>query len=511
MTGTWEQRLIDFAERGPSWDLPHRQTLLEGLQSLRQVLQKVADDPGLLGESGRAATASFAKTAGKLNDQITYVQVHLPLKLHFANLARENARESLASLPPGEMSPQQQALVRGAAVGSMFVLGPWAFVAGEGASLAINNHLAGQREAAAKAAMERHSAEIDEAKLDAPPEFDPETEWDTTTEPPSGGDGGGTAGGGDSGRSFERYPDWNVSPVPTSPGSGGDGGTQLPSGQTPEGIGTLPGHPGPYGPYPDGVPGLPGKPPIDLGNLSPAPTPDGPISGSPTLPGGIPSLPGGGGGLVGTPGGPGAGIGSGLAAGLVAGGGGALALGRVGNPAAGAGAGLFGRPAGGAATGGGARTGGLLGRSAASGLGARGVGGLGGVGAGSGSGSSAARGAGTRGGIGSGGAAGTAGGGRPGASAAAGGARGAAADGGRGRATAGGARAAAGATRGAGGSARVGGIGGSGSRSEREDEKARGLGGPIAPRMEDDAEVGPRSENAQAGGRESSEGDGDDV
>ena len=36
----------------------------------------------------------------------------------------------------------------------------------------------------------------------------------------------------------------------------------------------------------------------------------------------------------------------------------------------------------------------------------------------------------------------------------------------------------------------------------RSDKKGRGLGGPIAPSIEDDAEFGPRSEGAGAGGRD---------
>jgi hypothetical protein len=40
---------------------------------------------------------------------------------------------------------------------------------------------------------------------------------------------------------------------------------------------------------------------------------------------------------------------------------------------------------------------------------------------------------------------------------------------------------------------------GAGGRSE---QKGRGLGGPIAPKIEDDEEFGPRSENAGSGGRD---------
>jgi hypothetical protein len=46
----------------------------------------------------------------------------------------------------------------------------------------------------------------------------------------------------------------------------------------------------------------------------------------------------------------------------------------------------------------------------------------------------------------------------------------------------------------------AGGAGGAGGG--RSEKKGRGLGGPIAPKLEDDAEFGPRSEGAGAGGRD---------
>lgn len=522
MTGDWELRLQRLAEGGVPWDVPTRTELVSGLTALKNVLDRVASDPGLVGRAGTSAQAAFSSTASEVSKQIGYVEDEIPRYLADANDIRSRARDSLASLPAGEMTPGQEIAVRGAAMGSTFMLGPVSFLAGEGATNVINGYLADRREDDARTKFQAHSDELDQISMTNPPPFNPTATPDDDPSPaptPGSQPGPGRVGG----RSIEQYPNWDVSPLGPGGGgsSGGNGGIDIPppsTGETPGDYETLPGTPsGPseYGPFPNGHPDLPtGRPPIDLENIPPDPTPDGPISGSPTLPGGIPSLPGGGGGggggggLIGTPGGPGAGLGSGLSAGLVAGGGGALALGRVGAPTGGAGGGLFG--GGGAVAGGGGaggRTGGLLGKTPGGGTGARGVGGLGGVGGGA-AGSSTARGAGMR-GAGMGGAAGggTAGGG----TAAGGGRRGA----GGAATAAGGARgagAASGATRGAaGGNRGVGGMGGPGSRPDRKDEAARGLGGPIAPRMEDDEEIGPRSENAQAGGRDGSDRSEDNV
>lgn len=503
MTGTWEQRLQNLGEGGVPWDLPTRFELANALESLKQVLDAASKDTGLDGEAGEAARAKFAQSAGDVDLQIQYLRDHVPDRLSQANEVRQRARDSAASLPPGQMNGNQEAMVRGAAAGASIVFGPVAFLAGEGASRAINGYMASQREEAARTAVETHSNELDAVQVDPPPTFTPST-FDPPPPPPPPPvwpSEGGT--GGTSQRSFESYPDWDVS----GGGSGDGGGTVTP----PPGGGGIQPTPSEYGPFPNPPGQTPGgQPPIDIGNIPPEPTPDGPISGSPTLPGGIPMVPGGGGGggLVGTPGGPGAGLGSGLGAGLIAGGGGAIALGRVGGGASAPGVPggrLFGGPAGGsvgAGGAGGARSGGLLGRpGAGAGLGTRGVGGLGAAGAGSAN--SAARGAGARaGGL---GAAGTRAGGVGGAGGSATGASGGragAASGRTGAGTAGGSGAAGtGRTAGA-GSRGVGGMGGPGSRSERKKDEARGLAGPIAPRMEDDEQIGPRSENAQAGGRD---------
>ncbi|OZD56730.1 hypothetical protein CH252_04455 [Rhodococcus sp. 06-1477-1B] len=468
MTGTWEQRLTNFAEGGVPWDVPSRSALTDGLSALRDVLNRVASDPGLTGAAGTKAQSTFSSAASQIAQQIAYIEDELAQGLLEANDVRSRARDALGSLPSGSLSGGQEAAVRGAAAGMTLMLGPISFLAGEGAVGVINNYLSDQREAAARESMEKFSDQMDAVSVSEPPEFRVDTS-DEIIEPtqPGGGGTGGGGGGRSGGRSFEQYPEWNSNPGVANPSSN-DGGQSQPE------YHTMP-QPHVIGPRPDGP--INGDIPIiDLDNIKPEPTPDGSIIGTPNLPGPFPSAPGG--GLLGGSGGAGAGIGSGLGAGLIAGGGGAAALGSIARGAGAPGGSLFSGAGGTAASGAAGRSGGLLGKTATggSGLGARGVGGMGGAAGGGAPGSTTAKGAGMRSGSVGGG---TAGGGAAGGGAAGGGARGAGA-----------------------GSRGVGGMGGPGSRSDRRDEASRGLGGPIAPRMEDDEEIGPRSENAQAGGRD---------
>jgi hypothetical protein len=246
-------------------------------------------------------------------------------------------------------------------------------------------------------------------------------------------------------------------PAPTSPPIGGDGGPSGPS----------------FEEYPDYdftiSPGCEGFALIDeegwvIDNGKPTdiqidrdpgtpiviPTPDGPITGGVTFPGG------GGGSGTGLLGGGSGGLGSGLMAGA----GGAAALGGL-SRLSGAGAatlarlaGLRGGPLSGAGGlgGGGSVRGTSGGLTANAGGGKAGSGGLLGARGGAGASSVAAEGAAGRGGMG----------------------------------MAGGA----------------GGAGGAGAGKGSGKQRGRGLGGPIAPRLEDDEEFGPLSENAGAGGRE---------
>ncbi|WP_150953502.1 hypothetical protein [Microbacterium testaceum] len=467
MTGPWEESLRELAEPPVRWGLTSHAELNEALLTLKKVVERVGYETGIAGLSGDAASEAFTHTAGEIQKQIDYITGPLTERVEDANRVRDDARAALAALPAGSMNGQQEMVVRGAAMGTTFMLGPISFLAGEGAVGLANSYLAQRREDAAKAAMTTAADNLDQVEVASPPKFAPRSFTDTGGGEDGGGQGGSTGGGGgggrSGGRSIEQYPQWNPNPTVTNPG-GNDSGEPQPEYHTlplPTEIG-----PRPHGPIHGDLPI------VDLDNIKPEPTPDGSIIGTPTLPGAIPSAPGG--GLLGGSGGAGAGIGSGLGAGLIAGGGGAAALGSIARGAGAPGGSLFSGAGGTATSGAAGRSGGLLGKTAAagSGLGTRGVGGMGGAAGGGAPAQSTAKGAGMR-------AGGVGGGGSAGGAAAGGGARGAGA-----------------------GSRGVGGMGGPGSRSDRRDEASRGLGGPIAPRMEDDEEIGPRSENAQAGGRD---------
>jgi len=467
MTGPWEESLRELVEPTIPWGLSSYAELNSALSTLKDVVGRVAQEPGIAGLAADAASGAFTHNAGEIQKQIDYINGPLIAGIEEANRIRDIAREALASLPAGSMNGQQEMVVRGAAMGTTFMLGPISFLAGEGAVGLANSYLAQRREDAAKAAMTTAADDLDKVEIITPPKFNAQSfEDDDAGDGGGGGQTGGGGGGRSGGRSIEQYPQWNPNPTVTNPG-GNDSGEPQPEYHTlplPTEIG-----PRPHGPIHGDLPI------IDLDTIKPEPTPDGSIIGTPTLPGAIPSAPGG--GLLGGSGGAGAGIGSGLGAGLIAGGGGAAALGSIARGAGAPGGSLFSGAGGTAASGAAGRSGGLLGKTAAagSGLGTRGVGGMSGAAGGGAPAQSTAKGAGMR----TGGGGGSAGGAAAGGAAAGGGARGAGA-----------------------GSRGVGGMGGPGSRSDRRDDASRGLGGPIAPRMEDDEEIGPRSENAQAGGRD---------
>ncbi|WP_144784132.1 hypothetical protein [Microbacterium sp. BH-3-3-3] len=458
MTGPYEQGLINIAEGGVPFDLPIVSDLVSKLVDLRDVVDAAAQQPGIEGQSADTATAKFHAARTTIGEQIAYLEGALQSSLKSANGVRDDAREKLASLPAGQLTPGQESAVRAAAAGTTLILGPIALLAGEGALQVFNGQLSQQREAQAKQYFESVSGSLQGMNPPPPPiatfqdRADPTAfdKNDTTSRRTGGGEsssGGGrpSAGGGSTNDSPTFVPRGYdpADPVQTTP--------------TPEQL----------IPRPD----TPRGPGIDLGQVPPhytPPTPDGSISGIGTLPGHV-SGPG----LIGGPfpggiSGGGAGLGSGLSAGLIAAGGGAAALSRL-SSGAGSSTAATGRPISG--------SGGLLGKSGASATGT-GLGGRSGTGS-------------LGGGAGGTGASGT------GANAAAAGSRGAgtsATTGGAGGGTAGGGTAGAAGSRGAGGM-------GSGSRSDRRDER-RGLGGPIAPRLEDDEETGPRSENAAAGSRD---------
>jgi hypothetical protein len=432
MSGQWETRLRNIATGGSDFDVPAASELHSTLEALAPVLQKAAADPGITGESGLAATASFDAVA-KHATTVSRVAKQIQDAAEKANAVRAQAAHDLDSLPRGSLSAGDETLVRAAAAGATIMLPGFSVIAGDGAVGAINWFLGNQRESHAQTAVRNASDGFDEIAL--PQRITTNQDSWGTPVTQSTAPGGGTGGPGPS---YRSYPGWNDDPLTTHavpPGlSVGTGLAPIPrpgEGHTGTGSSSNSLHPVV----------VPAGGTLNVDGLT--------ASGSTTLgPSGSSILgPGSGsGGLLGNP-----------SSALIAGGGSAalLAGGRM------AAAGGFG----------GAR-----------GIGGAGVGGAPGVG-----GAAGASGM------------GTSTGGTPGSAAARGGGL-------LGRTDSGGSANGNGAAASSGRPGAASGAMGAGSRGGEQGSRARnrgrGFGGPIAPQLEEDAEFGPRSESAGAGGRD---------
>ncbi|MFB9788654.1 hypothetical protein, partial [Microbacterium testaceum] len=362
MTGPYEQGLINIAEGGVPFDIPIVSDLVAKLVDLRDVVDAAAQQPGIEGESADTATATFHAARTTIGEQIAYLEGALQSALRSANGVRDEAREKLASLPAGQLTPGQESAVRTAAVGTTLIFGPIALLAGEGALQAFNGQLSQQREARAKQYFESVSATLQGLNPPSPPGATFQNGAGPNVFEKKETSAGQTAGGSSS--EISR-PSLGGGPS----GLPGNSPTYVPRGYDPaDPASTMP-VPGHLIPDPDS----PRGPGIDLGQVPPhytPPTPDGSISGIGTLPGHI-SGPGSiGGSFPGGISGGGAGLGSGLSAGLIAGGGGAAALSRL-SSGTGSSTAAAGRTISG--------SGGLLGKSGASATGA-GLGGRSGTG-----------------------------------------------------------------------------------------------------------------------------------
>ncbi len=172
MTGPWEESLRELAEPTVPWGLPSYEELNSALATLKQVVSRVANEPGIAGLAGDAAVSKFQYAAGEIQQQIDYLSGPLKEQIDEANRIREQAREALAALPAGSLSGQQEGLVRGAAIGTTILLGPISFLAGEGAVSLANSWMSQQREAAAENALTTASDKLDQVEIASPPKFD---------------------------------------------------------------------------------------------------------------------------------------------------------------------------------------------------------------------------------------------------------------------------------------------------------------------------------------------------
>ncbi|GIT80980.1 hypothetical protein LLS1_26490 [Leifsonia sp. LS1] len=439
--GPWEKRLADLASAKADVTLPNAAQLVSQLNALKRITSDAQSGVGLEGETGEAATSALQSVASKADD-LSQKVASIHTQVESANSTRKNLANSeldkLDADAPGALSSGQANILQAAVTGATFFLGPLSIVAGPGAVAAVNSYLAANRESTARASVQKISETMDSYKLSVSSDFQ------TDGRLPDGGPGGSSS-------SSDQTPGGSSS----GPGNGG----RLPGGGS---FGTYPNahveplsqvDTGGYVSIPGGHTGTghTGTGSTPGTGIDGSITPDGPISGGTTTPGWGSGGSGGGGSL-------GGGLGS--TPGLAAGAGGALALG---------GAKLV------AARGGSMVGSGLNAKVGSLGAGAK-VGGLNAAAESAGARTGALAGAGR---AGSGGLLGSGQGGAGGAGAAA---EGAAARGGTGA-----------------GAGMMGGAGGAGRSDEKR--QGRGLGGPIAPKIDEDQDRGPRSAAAGPGGR----------
>ncbi|UOE43948.1 hypothetical protein [Agromyces larvae] len=437
--GQYEDELTRIAQAG-EWDARHLARLDTALESIGRAVQSLADLSGTEAWRGDAATAA-AGTLNTFTQVVSQVRTGLDTAntaITAANEARRRAVEASGELPAAEVDPMWK---RAAQVGATVVFPPLGTLASDVAIGTIESWLGGQREDAARAARDELARVADEQakRLDVATRQARDGVWNLPAPTPIS-----ILEPDPTDIDPVDIPEWNR---PRSGGGGTSGSSSLSVDGSVVGVAPI----GSIGTIETGAPGDSGSAGggrigIDDGDGTGG---DGGIGGD--------RGPGGGSGSNGTLGtGTGTGSGPGLLAGVGGAAIGAAAL-AVGAKAA-AGGSLFGGAGGGAGAG-------AIGRGAAGAGGAGGAGGASGVGG--------------------------AGGGLNGRS---GGLEGGAARNASSTTATTGSGAAGGR-----GMSMVGGQPGGSTGSAKRDQRA-GLGGPIAPKLEDD-EAAPRSRGAGAGGR----------
>ncbi|OIJ34395.1 MULTISPECIES: hypothetical protein [unclassified Microbacterium] len=433
--------------------IPKTSALIHALESLDGALAKARKSEFWTGSSAEAATAAVDEIREKFT-RIRNIVTVIDSAVGEGNEARRTAAS--AELPSAAVDPFWANAAKGASFVVHPVLGP---LAADKALDVIGDFLGNQREEAARKIVEaverslvRPTRDLSAASKELSGVGFVESSDERIDDGPTGG------------------PEIDA-PRIGSPGIGG-----VPSGSAP-GVGGTPPPSGGIGTYQPPVP----TPPVHPTFPTPPTNPSGPgIGWDPVVPGGEgPGLPGGkdpsidspGGGLL--PGGPGG-----------TGGGGGYPTSPGGYVPGGAGGGGLG-----GIVGGGAGAAAIAASSKIAGFGS--MGGLGGAGLGPGAGAGLKAGGGLLGNSAVGGVGGVGGAGGPGGMAGAGGVGGAGASG----------TGSSGAA-GAGGRPGMGMMGGAGGADEEEKAKRSGLGGPIAPKLEDDEEAGPRAKGARAGSRD---------
>jgi len=430
--GDPEEQLLQVGSESSKVSVDHILGLRAALEAGIEVFRAVARDPGLGGESGKAASRVFGKHAEEAV-QLSETIDKMRKTVGQVEEARGRARELYDALPPKEAPWEQQAAVAAAAGGGKGLVtfftsfgntteaASQGVVAGTHAVNALNNSYADARRAKAQEALNGihqdmkaaadQFAKANQAIGGTPPDkrrdhkkvFGPDST--TPMGVPTGASsgtrvGGFPSGGGWSGDGY-GYGGGSAGGGASGSVSGGGGLVPLPAGVDPSRVPE--GHYGTYEPGvvgPDGVPVVRYHPLPDHRGVGPGGIdgidgridPDGPVSSGTTDFGSGLNLAGGGSGVGGSgeqfsSGGSGLVAGAGSVAllggaGLVSRGG--LTGGGLGGSSAGAGAGFRGASLGSGA-GGGAGVGGAgAGAAAGSRAGVAGVGGSGALGEGSG-------------------------------------------------------------------------------------------------------------------------------
>ena len=145
---------------GADWAMPAADALRSAITSITPKLTSSASEPGITGKSGDAASESFRALVA------VAAQLNSSLDLttgaiSAANTTLAKARKALAALPPGDTGSALAAVIGSTAPGTKILLGAFSVIASPLATVAANLWLSGQREAAAQQAVKTATEELD--------------------------------------------------------------------------------------------------------------------------------------------------------------------------------------------------------------------------------------------------------------------------------------------------------------------------------------------------------------
>ncbi|MFK4788854.1 hypothetical protein [Microbacterium sp. ZW T5_56] len=211
----WEAELRRLASSEAHISLPNAREIESALYDIEQALGSTAKE-GLEGTAADAAAAAFdgdARDAMTIRDDVRRVMNAVD-RANERRLQTADAQlRDLESGFPEKLDWWEETLLRGAAVGTTWALGPFSFTVADGVVGEVNELLAAQRHARAREGVQAVSAAMDEESASFTSERRVVTKRssDTLTEDPedytpSDGGGPGDGGGGPGTSSFDTYP-----------------------------------------------------------------------------------------------------------------------------------------------------------------------------------------------------------------------------------------------------------------------------------------------------------------